>query len=199
MATTSLTKLEHKNELMSRRMIQGRAIMQTHADDIIRKGAGGFGAFLLGYTKKNGSLARLWSPMGMPKTLMVSAVTTGIAMLIPKKGIGRYFRAGFNGVGESSFGIGMFQWGAGETIAGDSGTVDGHTGSSSSSSSGTSSGTSSGDDVEGRRRRERARAARSLEQKIQDELRAMRQDRGGSSANDSSADDDPEYYDSQVA
>lgn len=198
MATTSLSKLEHRNELMSRRMMQGRAIMQTHADDIIRKGAGGFGAFLLGYAKKNGSLARLWSPMGMPKTLMVSAVTTGIAMLIPKKGIGRYFRAGFNGIGESSFGVGMFQWGAGETISGSDGTVDGHAGSSSSSSSGTSSGPVEGDDVEGRRRRARARAARSLEQKIQDELRAMRQERGGPS-NDSSADEDAEYYDSEAA
>lgn len=193
MATTSLAKLEHKNDLMQKRAQKAAVVMEANAEDILRKGAGVAAAGLMGYAKKKGKLQTMWSPFDMPKTLFISGVATGLALVLPKKGIGRYFRHAFNGVGESAMSIGTFEWAAGQTP------IDGLI--SGGGDSPDVSGGGGGGDVEGRRQRRRATQARSLEQKLRAELDAMRRarDNGGGSSYASNDDDDGGYYDSQAA
>lgn len=186
MAANSLVKLEHKNDLMQKRAQKAALTMEANAEDIIRKGAGVAAAGLLGYAKKKGKLQTLWSPMDMPKTLFVSAVATTAALFLPKKGIGRFFRTAFNGVGESTMAIGTFEYASGATISGDDGTVSG---------AGGGGGGERDEDIEGRRSRERnrAKASRGLEQRMKAELEAMRRERDGG------GDDDEYYVDSEAA
>lgn len=138
-----MSKIERANEQLRASLSTARTNARENSDDLIRKGSGLAGAFILGSLKRSGKITSIPTIPGVPRTIMVAVVANGIGMSMNRRS---KFKMAFDGIGEQALGIAAYEWGQGGEVAG------------------AAERAADADAVEGRRRR--AAQARQIENRI---------------------------------
>lgn len=148
------SKMERANEAMRTQLVNARTNARENQDDLIRKGAGLAGAFVLGSLRKSGKITSIPTIPGVPRTIMISVVANVAGMSMPKRS---KFKMALDGLGESSLAIAAYEWGQGGEVAGASELAD------------------DARSIEGRRRKQRM--ARQIEDRLRTEINRQIQSR----------------------
>lgn len=110
-----MAKLERANEQLRASLTTARTNARENQDDLIRKGSGLAGAFVLGSLKRSGKITSIPTIPGVPRTIMLAVVANGIGMAMNRRS---KFKMVFDGLGEQALGIAAYEWGQGGEVAG---------------------------------------------------------------------------------
>jgi hypothetical protein len=186
------TKLVRQLDALKARAANARKNARDNKADVMRKAVNGLTSFAIGKAKKDGLLADIPTIPHVSRIVTLSIIANGAGMIMSKGG----WKDALDGVGESTLGITLYEWGQGAEVAGDLGDPDGVHGVD----------VCAGDSAEvaGRRRRRRrgggtpeanpaapSPRTSNFEQTMADRVREQMGARGPSSANE---DEFANYY-----
>ncbi len=177
---TSMTKMEKATASAKGQVAKIRANASENQADWLRKGAGLAASFALGKATATGDILKIPTFWGIPRTLLVSGVFNAIGFAMNRRS---KWKIAFDGIGESTLYVAGFQYGAGQSVAGDAEAAH--------------NAVAAAVDIEGRRRR-RAASSRKLETRIRAELDKQLGQGGRGSAREeteSEYEDDVDVYD----